>query len=433
MKFLALVKEKLFTFVYIVFITAIVLYVPLKVLSYGWSPNYAMLLSSTFTKSNVMPVDKEIIKESVKINKPIYYLNYSINKEENLVGIVILVFVFFNIIGICLTSKPVIWFAAMTFLMLTNGKFIIRILNCSPQILFSMLLMTVIPIFYKSIKEYPKISSFFLVIYVFLLRALFPPEIYFIDNINVDYKYFWNVPFSDLIPLLTENAWVFYVPFIILLISYKKKTSFLSQLDDSLLFSALFLQLFINLGFLDLALYRDTIVLIWVSEKIYEIIKLTSCFKKPRVKYALSLFVFTSFVLVATHDGLGRFSKHCIEHMPIDFSMNELKDWAPEPGGIIYNDDAEFAISQYYFNPDANYSYIYFNSFSLFKWEKANILNIKRMLNNKVMPLPDYYEDWVEQMKPADRLITSVKIKGLEKIEWLQCGRKRWIGRKKYI
>ena len=147
----------------------------------------------------------------------------------------------------------------------------------------------------------------------------------------------------------------------------------------------------------------------------------------------MSLFVFIAFVLVATHDGEGRFSKHCIEHMPIDFSMKELREWAPKPGGIIYNDDIDFAVAQYCFNPDANYYYIFFNSFSLFKQERTNILNIKRMLKNKVIPLPDYYEDWVEQMKPADRLVTSEKINGLENIEWLQCGHKRWIGRKKFI
>ena len=55
------------------------------------------------------------------------------------------------------------------------------------------------------------------------------------------------------------------------------------------------------------------------------------------------------------------------------------------------------------------------------------------MLKYEKTPLPDYYEEWIEQMQPADRLITSEKINGLENIEWLQCGQKRWIGRKKII
>ena len=53
------------------------------------------------------------------------------------------------------------------------------------------------------------------------------------------------------------------------------------------------------------------------------------------------------------------------------------------------------------------------------------------MIKDKKIPLPDYYEEWVEQMRPQDRLITSEKINGLDNIEWLQCGRKLWIGRLK--
>ena len=53
------------------------------------------------------------------------------------------------------------------------------------------------------------------------------------------------------------------------------------------------------------------------------------------------------------------------------------------------------------------------------------------MLKNKHNPIPDYYEDWVEQMTPQDRLLASQKINGLENIQWLQCGRKMWIGKLK--
>ena len=124
-------------------------------------------------------------------------------------------------------------------------------------------------------------------------------------------------------------------------------------------------------------------------------------------------------------------SKEAIEKMPVDFSLKELKEWAPEPGGIIFNDNLDFAIAQYYANPKAKYSYLYLNNFSLFEKERENILEIQRMIKNKQIPLPDYYEDWVEQMTPQDRLLASQKINGLENIQWLQCGRKMWIGKLK--
>jgi hypothetical protein len=117
--------------------------------------------------------------------------------------------------------------------------------------------------------------------------------------------------------------------------------------------------------------------------------------------------------------------------MPINFALKELKDWKPGENGVIFNDDVDFAFSQYCRYPEAKHAFVYMNSFSLFEKEKENLLNIKRMLNYKITPLPDYYEFWVNQMKPSDRLVTSAKINGLENIEWLQCGRKYWIGRLK--
>ncbi|MBP5469761.1 MAG: hypothetical protein J6Z11_11020, partial [Candidatus Riflebacteria bacterium] len=342
-------------------------------------------------------------------------------------------FILFNIIGLCSTNNPIAWFAAMSLLMIGNSKFILRILNCSPQLLLSMLLMYIIALFASTIKNKPKASSFALILYICILRCIVPPEVYSLDNLNISYKYFWSIPLKDFIPLLVENSWLLVAPFIIWLESYKKKTSFISLLDDSLLFVALFLQLFINLGFTDLALFRDSLLLIWFSQKFMEIVNLSSCFKEARVKYSISLFVLIAFFLISTHDGHGRYSMHCIDHTPLDFSMKELKTWKPEPGGIIYCDDADFTFSQYYFNPDANYSYISLNSFSLFEKEKENLLNMKSMLLKKRIPLPDYYEDWVEQMNTADRLVTSEKINGLDNIEWMQCGHKRWIGKKKIV
>ena len=173
MNILVSIGKKLFNFVATISLLAILFFVPLKILSYGWSPNYAMLITSTFTKSNDLPLSNEVIKESIKTQKKVYDLA----KEENLVYFVTFSFVMFNIIGLCSTNNPIAWFAAMTLLMLTNGKFIIRILNCSPQLLLCMLLMIFIALFSESIKEKHKTSSFALLIYIFMLRSIVPPEV----------------------------------------------------------------------------------------------------------------------------------------------------------------------------------------------------------------------------------------------------------------
>ena len=427
MKFLTSLTDKVLKYFSLVFISAVLVFIPLKILSYGWSPNYAMLISSAITQDGDFVISQETIKESIKDNKTIYEKA----KENNLIYIVTGTFIVFNIIGLCFARNSFAWFASLTVLMIANGNSIIRILNCSPQILLCLLLLCLYPMFSSCLKNYPKTASFAILLYIFMLRSIIPPEVYAIDEININYKYFWQLPLSEFVPLLTENCWLFFAFLLICLSAYKNKTKLIQQFDNPILLNALLFQLFVNLGYSDLAMFRDTLAIIWMTEELSEIIQKSACFKELRVNAALGCFVLVVFTLMATHDGLGRYSKKAIERMPVDFSLKELKGWAPEPGGIIYNDSLDFAVSQYYAKPNAEYSYIYMNNFSLFEKERENILNIKNIINKNKTPIPDFYESWVDQMTPKDRLVASKKINGLENIEWLQCGRVLWLGRLK--
>ena len=427
MKYLTLIADRFLKCFSILVISAILVLIPLKILSYGWTPNYAMLISSALTQSGDLPISQENIKESIRDNTTIYEKA----KEDNTIYIITCTFIIYNIIGLCFAPNKFAWFTSLSILMYSNGKFITRLLNCSPQILLCSLLLALYPIFSHYIKEHPKTASLSIIIYIFMLRAIIPPEIYAIDEININYSYIWSIQLQDFIPILVENCWLFFAFNIIWLSSYKKKTSISQQLDSPVLLVALLLQILINIGYIDFAMFRDTLVLIWMTEQLSEIIEKSSCFKELRVKTALGIYVLVVFFLLATHDGEGRYSKKAIDSMPINFSLKELDGWKPEPGGVIFNDNIDFAISQYYSKPDANYSFSYLNNFSLFEKERENILNIKRMINNKKIPLPDFYEEWVEQMSHKDRLIASKRINGLENIEWLKCGRKLWLGRLK--
>lgn len=410
-------------------ISAILLFVPLKILSYGWSPNYAMLISSALTKNSDMPVNHSDIVESIKELTTLHKRA----AENNLINIVTAAFLLFNIVGLCHSKNHIGWFAALTLFMITNDNFIKRLLNSSPQLLLCMLLIELIAIFEDSIKEKPKTSLFLFSLFILMLRYVIPPEIYALDVINTVHWNPWFTSPSEFYSLMVDNCWLFFAPFVIWLTAYKEKNNFTQHFNDPILAIALLLQIAINFGFLDLSLFRDTFVIVWLTNKFSQIIELTECFKELRVKHCLGLYVLIAFVFTATHDFQGKFSKTAIENFPIDFSIKELAGWAPGKGGIVYNDNANFAFTQYYFNPDSNYSFFYLNSFNLFKEEKENILKIKAMLARKKTPTPDYYELWVNQMKQEDRLLTSAKINGLENIEWLQCRRNTWIGRLKQI
>ena len=75
-------------------VSIILVFVPLKILSYGWSPNYAMLISSALTQNGDIPLSDETIKESIKTNTTIY----DKAKEKNLIYIVTSIFILFNIV-----------------------------------------------------------------------------------------------------------------------------------------------------------------------------------------------------------------------------------------------------------------------------------------------------------------------------------------------
>lgn len=425
MKFLTKLYDRTIKCFSLILIAAILVYIPLKILSYGWSPNIGMIISSVITQNSDIPPSPETIVESIKSLAPIYPGAV----ENNLVNIVTTSFILFNIIGLCYASNHIAWFFALCLMMIFDRNFIIRLLSCSPVVSISMLFIVLASIFSPSTKTRPKATFFYSVLLICLLRCTILTNVFTFDLINEKYDYLWRLPTFELHIIISQNLWLFFLPIIIYFTSLKQKTRSLKQLTHPFLATALCLQLGMNLGLLDLAILRDTFLIMWLTETISDTIDTVECFKELRVKHCLGLFILLTFTILATHDNLGRFSKTAIFQMPVDFSMKELKGWAPEPGGILYNDDTSFAINQYYANPNANYHYKFIDTNRLFSTEAENILNIQKMLRRHQTPLPEYYNNWVENMNLGDRLITSAKINGIENMDWLRIGQKLWLGK----
>ena len=425
MKFLTKLYDRIIKCLSLILIAAILVYIPLKILSYGWSPNIGMIISSVITQNSDIPPSPEEIVESIKNLTPIY----PVAVESNLVNIVTASFILFNIIGLCLTSNHIAWFAALGLIMMFDKDFIIRLLSCSPIVLLGMLFMTIVSIFAQTTRNHPKTTLACSLFLIYLLRWILLTNVFTFDIINENYDFLWHLPPEDIHIILAQNSWLLFFPLIVCLAASKQKTRLLAQFNNPFLATTLCLQLAMNLGYLDLAILRDIFLIIWLTDTISETIKTIECFKELRVKHCLGLFVLLSFAILATHDNLGRFSKTAIHQMPIDFSMEELKDWAPEPGKVFYNDNTSFAFSQYYANPKANYYYKLIDTNRLFSPEIHNLLNIQTMLRHKQNPLPEYYQHWVEEMEPGDRLITSAKINGIENMDWLKIGQTLWLGR----
>ena len=142
---------------------------------------------------------------------------------------------------------------------------------------------------------------------------------------NVSYSHICSLQLPDFFPIIIENCWLFFAFIILWIKAYKKGCKLINNFNNPVLFSALFLQLIINFGYIDLALFRDTLLLIWFSHQNTEIIQSASCFKQFRVKFCMGLYILSIFTILTTHDGLGRYSKTAIE-TPIT-SLTSLPCW----------------------------------------------------------------------------------------------------------
>lgn len=100
--------------------------------------------------------------------------------------------------------------------------------------------------------------------------------------------------------------------------------------------------------------------------------------------------------------------------------------WLPGDGGIIYNSDMEVFFQTFFANPTANWKYILgFES----GWMRPDDLKVLRDAQWNYGDARAY-EPWVEKMRPQDRLI----IRGggqpqIPELEWHYTGSGIWIGR----
>ena len=170
-------------------------------------------------------------------------------------------------------------------------------------------------------------------------------------------------------------------------------------------------------------------LLFWTAYRVDELIKSSASLKKPRVRYCLTVFIIICLIFMCSHDGQGRFTG-TTKIQPIDFhgqyTGDALEGWAPEPGGIVYNDSMGTFYLHFFTYPHAPWRYIMGFEVGIMKPE-----------DKKVARNIDYYEEaeeylpWVEKMTEKDRIITVKGKLKLPDIEWKKASKYFWIGRLK--
>ena len=170
-------------------------------------------------------------------------------------------------------------------------------------------------------------------------------------------------------------------------------------------------------------------LMLWLSYKIYDIIKSSCSLNNPRIRYCLSLFVIICLVLCFVNDSEGRYTKAAMIQ-PIDFyseqTLDKLKGWEPGDGGIVYSTRMECFYQHFYMYPSAKWKYILGFEPAIMKQEDR-----QTMRDIDYTGMEESYSPWVKKMTEKDRLILRTKLYTFPELEWKKGNRTWWIGRLK--
>ncbi len=170
-------------------------------------------------------------------------------------------------------------------------------------------------------------------------------------------------------------------------------------------------------------------LLLWLSYRLQELINSSYSLNNPRIRYSLSFFIIVCFILCFINDKEGRYTKS-VMMQPIDFynesTIQLLKGWEPQDGGIIYSNTMYCFYEHFYEYPTAKWKYVLGFEPAIMKQDD------KQTLRNIGYSKLEYdYAAWVKKMTEKDRLITFSKLNSFPQLEWIKGNRTWWIGRLK--
>jgi hypothetical protein len=199
-------------------------------------------------------------------------------------------------------------------------------------------------------------------------------------------------------------------------------------IDNPLFFNAvcgMFLGILIVRFWLD---WGAIAAMLWLATEVDELLVEYFAFNEVR-RFVLCGAVAVGFFVVLTAD-VGsrwtfmspRFACSYEKAKPAD------KQWFPDSGGIIYNDNMEAFYQLFFDNPTAPWRYVVGFEPELMLPEDLTVYRSLQRMGNTV----DRYTPWIDKMRPGDRmlLLTDGKVQPqIERLEWYYINRNTWFGR----
>lgn len=477
-------------FILLILVILTVLYIPMKILSYGWTPTDDAKRHVAFATidakwSDILVIDEKLGSDhNPGWHAVLKFLHRHCNfdKTDLMCFSVAGLFCLVNLCGIWASPSPVSWCLALLILEIVDST--MRLLYGRPYLFSCAATIILLHIWYtrsekdktawfrkKKAKYAITVISLVLCVwlhgswYLFLLiplsfflagktsEALQQTVLVFLATVIgavisgdfYEFLYFHFIATFQIFSeptynwlLATEFAsghqtvlWVIFVVLLAIFCNHKGKLQYRELAEDPIF-------IMIMLCWLGgIAVWRfwmdwgKMAFLLWTSYRISDLIESFYNLRKVRIKYFLAGFVILATIMSFTNDGDERYSKNN-GIIAIDFFSHEvqkeLKGWEPQPGGIVYSNDMRVFYSHFYEYPTAPWKYILGFEPAIMLPEDCQTL---RNIGYNDGRLPEDYMPWVNKMTSKDRLILSSVPGDFPQLEWKKGNRYFWIGRLK--
>jgi hypothetical protein len=473
-------------------IIGVLVFIPFKILSYGWTPSDDASRHVAFSTIDTKWSDILVIDEKYDTDHnagwhqvlKFLYKYCGLDKQDLMFFSVAGLFLLVNICGLLSAPSAISWCVALLLVLNTDYSIFFRLLSGRPYLVSCA--STLIVLFLWSFDSDEKAPQFLkkkwlkylLTIialslgvwihgswYLFLLiplsffiagetkKSLILTGLVLVSTVigamlTGDFLHFLYYHFNVTLSIYSEKtySWLLvsenaqggqsinWIPFtaIIVFLCMKKCGYKLSNIASDPIFMMVLLCWLGSIWVIRFWVDWGRICLIlWLSYRIHDLIKCSYSLKKPRIRYCLTLFIIIGLTLSFINDGGGRYTKEAF-NQAIDFynesTLDKLKGWEPQEGGIVYSDSMYCFYQHFYQYPTAKWKYILgFESAIMKKEDRLTLRNIGYSSHE------EEFAPWVNKMTEKDRLIIAYKLTSARfpQLEWLKGNRNWWIGRLK--
>lgn len=168
------------------------------------------------------------------------------------------------------------------------------------------------------------------------------------------------------------------------------------------------------------------VLCLWMASEINDIIKLKNNKETNWREFLITLISGLILFSSVTANSNNRWMTN-LESPDLSLDNSALKNWLPDPGGILYTNEMDFFYLTFYANPHAEWRYILGFEPSIMP---ADDLAVLRKIQTYGGGSYKILSPWVNKMDIKDRLlIKDSGMPAIPELEWKNVEKRLWMGR----